>query len=53
MLSEQAVLGVKFSGKRYDCGDRRGYIEAFLDKAISEDSNLLPYLRNIINSKMN
>lgn len=53
LLSEQTVLGVKFSGKRYDCGHRRGYIEAFLEKAISEDSNLLPYLRNIINSKMN
>ena len=34
LLAEEAFHGVRFEGRRFDCGDRVGYLEANLALAM-------------------
>lgn len=50
MIDEQAVLSCRFDGKRYDCGNKQGFLEATVDYAL-RDPKLGPefaaYLRRL------
>jgi len=52
LKENQNIYGYLFKGKRYDTGDRFGYIEAIIDFAL-EDARLEPqlseYLQNLVN----
>lgn len=37
MIGKQPFHGFTFDGRRYDCGDKAGYIEANLAVALSRD----------------
>ncbi len=44
----RGVLGYRFSGTRYDIGDKAGYVRATIDFALKDDTirdELLPFLR--------
>jgi len=50
LLQDQPIYGYKFSGKRFDCGSKAGFLKANIafaleNKEIKKD--LLPYLREI------
>lgn len=48
LLSEQTVYGCRFSGTRYDCGDKLGYLKATVDMALKREelnSEFEKYLR--------
>ena len=34
MLGDEAVYAYRFSGKRYDCGSKLGYLEATVEYAL-------------------
>jgi len=49
--SRQNVYGYTFNGRRYDTGDRMGYIEAIIDFALEHDDlrdDLMTYLSKVI-----
>jgi UTP--glucose-1-phosphate uridylyltransferase len=49
--SRQNVYGYTFNGRRYDTGDRMGYIEAIIDFALEHDDlrdDLVAYLSKVI-----
>ena len=52
LKENQNIYGYLFKGKRYDTGDRFGYVEAIIDFAL-EDARLGPqlseYLQNLVN----
>jgi UTP--glucose-1-phosphate uridylyltransferase len=37
LLSRQAVFGCRFSGTRYDCGDKLGFLKATVDMALKRE----------------
>jgi UTP--glucose-1-phosphate uridylyltransferase len=37
LLSEQPVFGCRFTGTRYDCGDKLGFLKATVDMALKRD----------------
>lgn len=50
LLGDQPIYGYKFSGKRFDCGSKAGFLKAniafaFENREIKEE--LIPYLREI------
>nr|WP_320161329.1 UTP--glucose-1-phosphate uridylyltransferase GalU [uncultured Methanoregula sp.] len=50
LTHSQPVLAYRFSGKRYDIGDKYGYVQATLDFAMNDAAirkKLLPYLKSI------
>ena len=38
LMEEQSVLALPFKGRRYDCGNRLGYIQAIIDYALDDPS---------------
>ena len=36
-MKKEAVYYYDFIGKRYDCGDKLGYLEAIIDVALARD----------------
>jgi len=34
MAKDEPVYGLKFSGKRYDCGNQYGFLEATIDLSL-------------------
>ena len=49
LLQEHSVYGYKFKGKRYDTGDKQGYIETIIDYALNDpelQENLKKFLAN-------
>lgn len=52
---QQKVLAFEFDGKRYDVGDKFGFIKATIDFALQRESlkeDVLSYLRNITRDKL-
>ena len=37
LLKDNKVYAYRFEGKRYDIGSKAGYVEAFIDLALSRD----------------
>jgi len=52
MLKEyQEVYACKFSGKRYDTGDKAGYVEAIIDLALENEDmreDMMAYLKKVV-----
>ncbi len=47
----QNIYAYEFSGRRYDTGDRMGYLEAIIDVALEQDDlreGLLKYMRGVV-----
>ena len=52
LISEEAMYAYKFEGKRYDVGDKLGYIQANIEYALRNPElreELVEYLHNINN----
>lgn len=52
LKDRQSVYGYLFKGKRYDTGDRFGYVEAIIDFALENERlrpQLLEYLKSVVN----
>ena len=47
LIGEQPFHGLRFEGKRYDCGDKLGFLEANLAFALARD-DVAPALRKVI-----
>jgi len=43
LLKDQQVLGYEFSGKRYDCGSKLGYLQATVEYALEHDELSAPF----------
>lgn len=52
LLKEQPVYAYKFRGKRYDTGDKLGYIETNIDFAL-KDPHLLKNLKKFLTDRLN
>ncbi|MCP1726922.1 UTP--glucose-1-phosphate uridylyltransferase [Natronospira proteinivora] len=53
LLREEAVYAFDFEGKRYDCGDKLGYLEANVELALAHKelgTDFREYLRNLSKS---
>ncbi len=51
LLQQEPIFGLAFTGKRYDVGDKLGYLQANLDFALQRpemEPDLRAYLQNII-----
>ncbi|MCP1663235.1 MAG: UTP--glucose-1-phosphate uridylyltransferase [Methanocalculus sp. MSAO_Arc1] len=49
--ARQNIYAYEFSGRRYDTGDRMGYLEAILDVALEQDDlrgDLVAYMKGIV-----
>jgi len=49
--NRQDIYAHKFTGRRYDTGDRMGYIEAIIDVALEQDDlrdDMVSYMRKVI-----
>lgn len=47
----QNIYAYEFSGRRYDTGDRMGYLEAIIDVALEQDDlrgELLEYMKGVV-----
>ncbi|MGM7721439.1 UTP--glucose-1-phosphate uridylyltransferase GalU [Metabacillus sp. Hm71] len=54
LLKRQSILAYHFHGKRYDVGDKLGFIKATIDFALERDelkNDLLDYLSKIMNQE--
>ncbi|MFL6713681.1 MAG: sugar phosphate nucleotidyltransferase, partial [Sulfurifustis sp.] len=50
LLAEEQVLAYEFTGKRYDCGSKLGYLQATVEFALDHpdlNSNFRDYLRSL------
>ncbi|WP_027359171.1 UTP--glucose-1-phosphate uridylyltransferase GalU [Desulforegula conservatrix] len=50
LLDDQPIYGYKFSGKRFDCGSKAGFLKANIAFALENEEikkELIPYLREI------
>ena len=50
-LRTQQVLAYEFSGKRYDCGSKLGYLQATVEYGLKHDElkgDFLAYLKNLV-----
>jgi UTP--glucose-1-phosphate uridylyltransferase len=55
LLAEERVLSYRFAGKRYDCGDKLGYLEATVEYALRHPTLKDPfkaYLQGLLNTKL-
>jgi UTP--glucose-1-phosphate uridylyltransferase len=52
LLKEQPVYAYKFRGKRYDTGDKLGYIETIIDYAL-KDPDLQKNLKKFLTDRLN
>jgi len=52
LLKEQPVYAYKFQGKRYDTGDKLGYIETIIDFAL-KDPHLRKNLKKFLTDRLN
>jgi UTP--glucose-1-phosphate uridylyltransferase len=52
LLKEQPVYAYKFRGKRYDTGDKLGYIETIIDYAL-KDPHLQKNLKKFLTDRLN
>jgi UTP--glucose-1-phosphate uridylyltransferase len=52
LLKEQPVYAYKFQGKRYDTGDKLGYIETIIDFAL-KDPHLQKNLKKFLTDRLN
>jgi len=52
LLKEQPVYAYKFRGKRYDTGDKLGYIETIIDFAL-KDPHLQKNLKKFLTDRLN
>jgi UTP--glucose-1-phosphate uridylyltransferase len=52
LLKEQPVYAYKFGGKRYDTGDKLGYIETIIDYAL-KDQDLQKSLKKFLLNRLN
>jgi len=52
LLKEQPVYAYKFRGKRYDTGDKLGYIETNIDFAL-KDPHLKKNLKKFLTDRLN
>ena len=51
----QNIYAYEFSGRRYDTGDRMGYLEAIIDVALEQDElrgELLEYMRGVVRTRI-
>jgi len=51
----QNIYAYEFSGRRYDTGDRMGYLEAIIDVALEQDGlreELLEYMRGVVRTRI-
>jgi UTP--glucose-1-phosphate uridylyltransferase len=56
LSKSQMIYACRFKGKRFDTGDKLGYIKAIIDFALKNDSlkdDVLEYLNALVNSKDN
>jgi len=56
LSKSQMIYACRFKGKRFDTGDKLGYIKAIIDFALKNDSlkdDVLEYLNTLVNSKDN
>lgn len=56
LLTTEAMYAYTFKGKRYDVGDKLGFLQATVEFALKRDDlkgEFLSYLRNIIDSDLN
>ncbi len=56
LSKSQMIYACRFKGKRFDTGDKLGYIKAIIDFALKNDSlkdDVLEYLNSLVNSKDN
>lgn len=54
LMKEEKVYAYKFKGKRYDIGDKFGYIKAILDIALEREDlkgDLFPYICELAKKK--
>ena len=50
LLRSRPIYGYKFEGKRYDAGDKQGFLEATVEFALKRHdlgANFLQYLKNL------
>ncbi|HIJ07200.1 MAG: UDP-glucose pyrophosphorylase [Methanomicrobiales archaeon 53_19] len=51
----QNIYAYEFSGRRYDTGDRMGYLEAIIDVALEQDDlreELMEYMRGVVRTRI-
>ena len=51
LMKKEPVYFYDFVGKRYDCGDKLGYLTAIIDVALSRDEfreGLLEHIKSIL-----
>jgi UTP--glucose-1-phosphate uridylyltransferase len=51
LMKSEAVYALRFSGKRYDCGSKLGYLEATVEQALRHPElshSFRKYLRKLI-----
>jgi UTP-glucose-1-phosphate uridylyltransferase len=49
-MGEEAVYAYRFTGKRYDCGSKLGYLQATVEYALGHESlgkDFRQYLKNL------
>jgi UTP--glucose-1-phosphate uridylyltransferase len=55
LLTEERVMSYRFAGKRYDCGDKLGYLEAMVEYALRHPTlknSFSDYLQTLLNSRL-
>ena len=55
LLTEERVLSYRFAGKRYDCGDKLGYLEATVEYALRHPTlkeSFKDYLQGLLRSDL-
>ncbi|UJP06116.1 MAG: UTP--glucose-1-phosphate uridylyltransferase GalU [Nitrosomonas sp.] len=56
LLKEESVLGYQFSGKRFDCGSKSGYLQATVELALQHPElkkDFRVYLENLLSKEFN
>lgn len=54
LAQKEAVYGYKFDGKRYDCGDKMGFLQATINYALKDKKfapEFLQYLKDLLKDK--
>ncbi len=54
LMKKEPVYFYDFEGKRYDCGDKAGYVEAVIDVALSRDDikeEILAHIKSLLNKE--
>ena len=54
LLAEEQVMSYQFAGKRYDCGDKLGYLEATVEYALRHPTlkdSFSTYLQGLLASR--